>query len=379
MNKQVKICLNTMVANESHVILRMLESCYRYIDYWVIQDNGSKDNTKELIASFFEEKNIPGCLYSIPWQFPGYNRDHALQTCLKHNHGCDWILRIDADEKIEVEPDFDWSPINQTSVQSYNIMAYQSLCSYRRCWLWNAKLPWKFKHDKRHEIIYLDQDNIGEGFQRCDLDSKFRHIVVGDGKTWQNSTKFFQDALEIEKDLLAENSMLTDFYHLYYTAKSYRDSFCAPGSYFPFGFSHVQECARRCLFYFDRWMDLMHDYSTTQKPKFIDESGYMACIFKAEAYSRLNDEEAELRSLHQAEAFCPARNEHLARLAELHQAKGRRVEFINTTMRLMEKDRKNPLAVFSLFINSDAYYDTGSKVQELHRQACMLHNISSVE
>ena len=42
-----------MVANESRTILRMLESCYKYIDYWVIQDNGSTDDTKEKITSFF--------------------------------------------------------------------------------------------------------------------------------------------------------------------------------------------------------------------------------------------------------------------------------------------------------------------------------------
>lgn len=69
--RKAKICLNTMVANESHVIIRMLESCYRHIDHWVIQDNGSTDGTQDLIQNFFKEKNIPGILYSTPWKFPG--------------------------------------------------------------------------------------------------------------------------------------------------------------------------------------------------------------------------------------------------------------------------------------------------------------------
>ena len=51
--KQTKICLNAMVANESNTILRMLESCYQYIDYWVIQDNGSVDGTQKIIRDFF--------------------------------------------------------------------------------------------------------------------------------------------------------------------------------------------------------------------------------------------------------------------------------------------------------------------------------------
>ncbi len=84
-----------MVANESATIIRMLESCYQYIDYWVIQDNGSTDGTQDLIRDFFKEKDISGFLYEIPWEYPGFNRDHTLQTCLKSEHGCDWILRMD--------------------------------------------------------------------------------------------------------------------------------------------------------------------------------------------------------------------------------------------------------------------------------------------
>ena len=59
-NTTAKFCFNTMVNNESHVIERMLESVYPYIDYWVIQDNGSTDGTQDIIKNFFNEKGIPG-------------------------------------------------------------------------------------------------------------------------------------------------------------------------------------------------------------------------------------------------------------------------------------------------------------------------------
>jgi glycosyltransferase involved in cell wall biosynthesis len=61
-NKTTKICLNAMVANEARTITRMLDSCYKYIDYWVIQDNGSTDGTQDIIRNFFAEKGIPGFL-----------------------------------------------------------------------------------------------------------------------------------------------------------------------------------------------------------------------------------------------------------------------------------------------------------------------------
>jgi len=55
MKKECKICLNAMVGNEERVILRMLESSYKYIDYWVIQCNGS-DKTQVLLKTFIKRK-----------------------------------------------------------------------------------------------------------------------------------------------------------------------------------------------------------------------------------------------------------------------------------------------------------------------------------
>ena len=63
-----------MVGNEEHVIERMLNSCYQYIDYWVIQCNGN-DNTRQIIENFFADKGIPGFTYMHKWDYPGINRD----------------------------------------------------------------------------------------------------------------------------------------------------------------------------------------------------------------------------------------------------------------------------------------------------------------
>ena len=38
-----KICMIGMFKNESKGILRMLESTWKYIDFYVFQDNGSTD------------------------------------------------------------------------------------------------------------------------------------------------------------------------------------------------------------------------------------------------------------------------------------------------------------------------------------------------
>ena len=187
MNKKTKICLNAMVGNESSTILRMLESVIPYIDYWVIQCNG-QDNTEKVINDFFTEKGIPGFTYQFEWNYPGFNRDHTLQTCIKANHGCDWILRMDADERLHVDEDFDWSIFEDTKIDSYNMVAQNGDLFYFRTWFWNAKLPWFFQHDKRHETIHLPER--GENFQRLNLPKGFRHLVSQDGDTWAAPRKF---------------------------------------------------------------------------------------------------------------------------------------------------------------------------------------------
>ena len=52
------ICLNMIVKNESHIIEQTLNNIIDNIkiDYWVICDTGSTDNTPQIITEFFEKK-----------------------------------------------------------------------------------------------------------------------------------------------------------------------------------------------------------------------------------------------------------------------------------------------------------------------------------
>ena len=63
--KKAKIVMVAMFRNESAVMRRMLESCYKYIDYWVIQNNGSTDGTDQIVKDFFKEHPVPGVLYDV--------------------------------------------------------------------------------------------------------------------------------------------------------------------------------------------------------------------------------------------------------------------------------------------------------------------------
>ena len=93
-----KLCLSMIVKNESHIIHECLNSVYKDIDYWVIVDTGSTDNTKEIITNFFKEKGIPGELHEKPWVSFGHNRTEALDLC---KGKAEYAFMIDADDYLE--------------------------------------------------------------------------------------------------------------------------------------------------------------------------------------------------------------------------------------------------------------------------------------
>jgi glycosyltransferase involved in cell wall biosynthesis len=214
--------MTTMFKNEASVVRRMLESCYKHIDFWVVQDNGSTDGTDKIVKDFFEEKKIPGYYYQVEegWVGFGWNRDHLTRTCQSIDHGCDWILKMDCDETLEVDDDFDWSLLDDKTQQSFHIPAVQDNCVYYRAWMWNANMPWRFNHDPCHETIYCEIDGIGENFNRCNLPLSFRQVGSTEGQSWSVPTKFISDALILEEKLIRENTMLSDMYHFWYIGKS---------------------------------------------------------------------------------------------------------------------------------------------------------------
>jgi glycosyltransferase involved in cell wall biosynthesis len=359
MNKKTKICLNAMVGNEAPTILRMLESVAPHIDYYVIQCNGKEDNTQEIIDNFFKEKNIPGYTYQTDWNFPGFNRDHTLQECLKAEHGCDWILRMDADERLQVDENFDWSILDDTSVESYNITAEAGDTKYFRTWFWNAKLPWFFQHDKRHETIHLPE--IGEDFRRFDMPYGFRHLVGQDGETWNVPRKFLKDALELEIDKVVGNTILEDRYHLWYLAKSYADSYGSSHE-LPFGKKHSDEYARRSIWYFERFFEVCHNWYGEGQPTREDEMGYYGLIMMGHAYYFIGDITKSQKCFQNAELFCTGRNEHLMYLASYLEKQERYEEILPLIDEMVKKP--NPFPNKTFLIENRCYLDSSNFLNE---------------
>jgi glycosyltransferase involved in cell wall biosynthesis len=358
---RTNICMISMFKNESKGIRRMLESVWRHIDFYVFQDNGSTDGTPEIVKEFFADKNIPGFIYNIEegWVGFGWNRDHLLQTTLQSDHGCDWIMKMDCDEYLEVDDDFDWSYFYNTDIQSFHVTAQNPGCMYYRAWIWNAKLPWKFQHDPAHEIIYLD-DERGENFERVNLPRGLRMIGTNDGESYTVPTKYISDALKLEEKMIREGTLLTDTYHFWYIAKSYQD--CYVGNFYPLEEAHSKEFARRYIFYFEEYLNFI-------KPQGIHEMSYFAAFSIGLGHKYLGDVEKAIWWFNESEKYCPVRNEHIVYLAITYQELQQYEKMLEQTTKLIQPERKLPFPDYYFLIDTNFYYDSGSFPQELHNFA----------
>ena len=372
-NREAKIVAIAMFKNESKGIRRMLESTLGYVDYWVVQDNGSTDGSDKIEIEYFEEHNIPYHYYQCEegWVGFGWNRDHLLQTCLNHDHGCDWILKMDCDEYLEVDDDFDWSPLDDKNIQSFHVTAEVPGCTYYRAWMWNARLPWHFKHDVAHECIVCDIEGVGEDFQRFNLPRSLRQIGTTDGESYLSPTKYISDALKLEDQQISEGTLLEDRYHFWYVGKSYHDA--AYAEVFPLGFEQQKEFARRAVFYFKSWMNHVCNYDEVGYPGGTHEMAYFTMFSIGQMYRLLQEPEKALEYFILAQPFASMRNEHLVGLAETCRDIGDYPSMLYYTKKLIQPERKCPFPDCFFLVNNAFYIDTGDYPQRLHNHALELN------
>ena len=149
------ICLNMIVKNETKNLERLFASLYKYIDYFVIADTGSDDDTIDMIRQLGKMYNIPGKVVEHQWVDFSHNRqlvlEEAVMAIKKGEHHCKWLLIIDADEEL-ITIDRNWK--NKLD-DGYSYTTYKKLkdLTYKRIFLpWIDGIDWKWK-GKVHEYL----------------------------------------------------------------------------------------------------------------------------------------------------------------------------------------------------------------------------------
>lgn len=86
------VCLNMIVKDESKNIIDCLKCVVDYIDYYLIVDTGSTDNTIELIETFMEEHGKEGKVIS-----------HIFETCECHPNDKTWYFDFEKNRNYAIE------------------------------------------------------------------------------------------------------------------------------------------------------------------------------------------------------------------------------------------------------------------------------------
>ena len=197
------ICLNMIVKNESAVITRCLASVKPFIDYWVIVDTGSDDNTQEIIKEFL--KDIPGEVHERPWKNFSFNRNEAL--ALAQGKG-EYILFMDADDYLTYEPGYQLPHLTHDMYTLWRTAPGYSLLNHQFV---RANLPWKWI-GAVHE--YLD---CGTSYSMATI-TEIVHHLGNDGASHSDPKKFLKYITLLEEEVAKDPNNMRDAISL---AKSY--------------------------------------------------------------------------------------------------------------------------------------------------------------
>ena len=212
------ICLTMIVKNESNVITRTLERVAPLIDYWVICDTGSTDNTCETIEAFFADKKIPGKIYHDAWKDFAHNRTLAFRrsrSCADYS----WVL--DADDILRGTLTFP-SPMTKDAYSLHygGVDALQ----FRRPQIFNNRWEWVYIGVVHEQVVRadgqpLEYDHIEGDYHLDYMDSRI-HLTNHRAK---NPLKYLRDAQTMERQLEKEKNKFMYWRYVFYIAQSYFD------------------------------------------------------------------------------------------------------------------------------------------------------------
>ena len=211
------ICLNMIVKNEVKVLPRLIRSVKDYIDYYVIVDTGSSDDTIALIRSEMASYGIEGEVHERPWVNFGVNRQQALELAVAANKA-DWLLFIDADEELAVSDPKFYEKLEPGV--SYDIEKHQRDVRYAVRHLINVRSCVYRWAGPVHNYLSVVEGKERHALRK-DVWIVYHHAQGAKSHGVTQEQKFLRDAALLEQEL-AQNP--NDARSQFYLGQSYRDA-----------------------------------------------------------------------------------------------------------------------------------------------------------
>ena len=301
-----------IVKNESQCIEKCLASVKHLIDYWVIVDTGSTDDTKEIIGRVLQ--GVPGRLYESEWVNFAHNRTEALELAKPH---AEYALVIDADDTLVIEPGF---VMPELAKDSYSLIIESPPFSFHRTQLMRNSSGWRYA-GVLHEIpVCMTR------IATSDLLTGIRIRRGVDGARRKQPDLFRRDAAVLETALVMETDPFLISRYRFYLAQSYR------------------ECGET--------EKAVENYMIRANLGFWDEEVFVSLLEMAKLQGQLGHSIDEvLATLARAADACPRRAEALhaaSRLCRLHNRYTQGYEFARRGVKI-------PLPNGGLFVEAWVY------------------------
>lgn len=213
MKKPHTLTLCMIVKNEADNIKATIENVVEKfgIDYWIISDTGSTDNTIEVIKDTFDKLKIPGYFHNKDWKDFSTNRNYVIEEA---EHISEYLLFFDADDTVVGN-----FKLPKLTHDSY-LMKFGPNFVFHRIFIVKTNHIWRYK-GILHEYI------------SCDFPYPSKVTITGDyyvvpgthGCRSKDPNKYLNDALVFEKALISDDTpnVFKGRYN-YYCAQSYKDA-----------------------------------------------------------------------------------------------------------------------------------------------------------
>jgi glycosyltransferase involved in cell wall biosynthesis len=215
-----------IVKNEALTLPRLFASLAGQVDYYVISDTGSTDDTLEVLSQLGLQYGIPGEVHHHPWVNFAYNRNKALEAALEarqqKRHDCGWLMIMDADEEFEVSDDA-WKD---------HLRNGRSYSTYKQTDNWAMKYPfllwidgndWVWKGEIHNYIVHQSDPKRFEFIESVAI---IYHTFEGaKSHAFSNSLeKAISDIIQLKKELSSTSITASNAFRYFQLAFAYRNA-----------------------------------------------------------------------------------------------------------------------------------------------------------